>query len=140
MPRIEVFNECTGHKQGSKFTDCLRKKPSSKAWCSNCEQKMNGKNWSEKKLTAVDYQRLTGLASPYSSARWKKLREFVLRKCSHLCETCLRNGIYTNATQVDHIIPVYQRPDLFWDEDNLAGICNSCHAVKSKEEAKAARQ
>ena len=33
------------------------------------------------------------------------------------------------ATQVHHIVPYEQRPDLGLDEDNLEAICDRCHNI-----------
>ena len=34
--------------------------------------------------------------------------------------------------QVDHVEPVWSRPDLFWDESNHQSLCRSCGAAKSQ--------
>jgi 5-methylcytosine-specific restriction protein A len=45
---------------------------------------------------------------------------------------CFDAGIVTPAYQVDHVVPVSQRPDLFWDEANHQALCQSCGARKSQ--------
>jgi hypothetical protein len=37
----------------------------------------------------------------------------------------------TPATVVDHIIPHTGDPELFWDVDNLQGLCDPCHNSKT---------
>ena len=69
-----------------------------------------------------------------SGARWQRLRR---KKLGHhpLCENCFREGrIATPATQVHHIEPAAQRPDLFFVLVNLESICTRCHAKESVRE------
>ena len=67
----------------------------------------------------------------YSSARWRKLRMFQLRR-HPLCNVC--GGA---AGTVDHIIPIEQGGDA-WDMDNLQTICFQCHQEKRAKEAQMA--
>lgn len=64
----------------------------------------------------------------YGTSRWKKLRLLVLRR-QPTCQLRL-GGCDGVATQVDHIIPARDRPDLFWSEPNLQGVCQNCQVVK----------
>lgn len=50
------------------------------------------------------------------------------------CQYCLRDNVHRAATEMDHIIPAWQRPDLFWEESNWQGLCAPCHKVKSDAE------
>lgn len=46
---------------------------------------------------------------------------------------CYDAGIVTPAYQTDHVIPVHQRPDLFWASDeNWQALCRACGAAKSQ--------
>lgn len=66
--------------------------------------------------------------------RWKKLRVSVLKRDSHLCLECLRAGIITKATEVDHVINKARGgTDSI---DNLESICNPCHKTKTIQERK----
>jgi 5-methylcytosine-specific restriction protein A len=50
-----------------------------------------------------------------------------------LCAECRRHGRAVPATQRDHVIPLEEGgPD---DETNEQGLCDDCHAAKSKAEA-----
>lgn len=71
-----------------------------------------------------------GTDSFYNSARWRKLRLLVLSE-EPICRLCERNL----STLVDHILPRQQGgEDLA--RDNLQGLCNACHNLKTKQEAK----
>lgn len=70
---------------------------------------------------------------PRSTARWQKLRAWKLRR-NPLCEPCLREGFETLATEVDHIRPMIEAPDLIFEPSNLQSICKPCHAKKSARE------
>lgn len=63
-------------------------------------------------------------------SRWRKARKRFL--AAHpLCEECMKNGIYTKATVVDHIIPHRGDPKLFWEESNWQALCKRCHDKKT---------
>ena len=69
----------------------------------------------------------------YNSSRWQGLRRYVLNK-QPLCVECLKAGVVTPATVVDHIEPHKGNVDLFWDENNLQSLCKSCHDRKTAKE------
>jgi 5-methylcytosine-specific restriction endonuclease McrA len=46
---------------------------------------------------------------------------------------CLKEGRYTTATIVDHIVPIRQGGARL-DINNLQSLCHSCHTIKSNEE------
>lgn len=69
----------------------------------------------------------------YYTKRWQSLRKRVLKE-NWMCEVC---GIHL-ATQVDHIIPMEQGgPE--YDRDNLQGLCNRCHGIKTARERQQVR-
>ena len=69
-------------------------------------------------------------------SKWVKLREKVLIRDEYLCQVCKANGIYTQAKEVDHIVPkALGGSDSF---DNLQAICKHCHREKTLQEAKQA--
>lgn len=66
----------------------------------------------------------------YQTARWKKLRAFILDRDEHRCAVC--GG---HATIVDHIQPHEGNEELFYDENNLQLLCRSCHGTKTAGES-----
>ena len=66
---------------------------------------------------------------------WQRLRRMVLRR-EPLCRKCkAEEGIYTAATDVDHIIP---KRDGGTDEmSNLQALCHSHHSQKTARETQA---
>jgi hypothetical protein len=69
---------------------------------------------------------------PRSTARWRRVRARVL--ATHpLCSDPFgfHPGQIIPATQGDHRVGVWQRPDLVYDEANLSSICTRCHAHKN---------
>ena len=62
--------------------------------------------------------------------RWQKARKLYLN-AHPLCVHCLKEGRYTKATVVDHIVPHRGDKKLFWDEDNWQALCKSCHDKKT---------
>lgn len=72
---------------------------------------------------------------PRSTARWQKLRLMVLNG-EPLCMDPhgIHKGEPVPATEVDHRLGVWERPDLIFDESNLDCYCHECHAIKSGQE------
>lgn len=66
---------------------------------------------------------------------WQKVREIRL-KVEPLCRFCQKMGKITEATTVDHIIPVRKDPSLRLDLENTQSLCESCHdSIKQRMEA-----
>lgn len=57
--------------------------------------------------------------------RWKKL-SIRLRRMSPFCELCGS----TTQLQIDHIIPVSERPDLTFVVENLRVLCARCNGAR----------
>ena len=68
-----------------------------------------------------------------STGRYQKARLGFLKK-HPLCAECGRQGITKAATDLDHIIPVRDAPDRFWDRTNWQPLCRECHEAKTVEE------
>ena len=67
------------------------------------------------------------------SQRWKKVRAIKLAR-DPLCEDCRKHGRTEPATQVHHVEPLVQRPDLAFDPVNLMSLCTTCHARREGAE------
>lgn len=76
-------------------------------------------NWSNKR----DVGRFTGRP-------WRRLREAVLVRDKYLCQPCLRSGRYTEAQEVDHIIPLAKGGNS--EPSQLQSICVACHKQKTQ--------
>ena len=63
--------------------------------------------------------------SPYDH-RWDVLSKR-LRRQRPLCEICKAAGRTTVSSEVHHIVPIRDRPDLMYVESNLQAICHECH-------------
>ena len=69
----------------------------------------------------------------YDSARWKLIRERVLYAFP-FCVECAKDGRASMSTIVDHIVPHKGDVHIFWDLENLQGLCAHCHSVKTSKE------
>lgn len=67
------------------------------------------------------------------SNKWLSARAAFLTE-HPLCVECQRQGIFTPATDVDHIIPHKGDQKLFWDRKNWQALCHSCHSRKTARE------
>src|SRR5699024_6785952 len=66
-------------------------------------------------------------------SRWQKASKAFLQ--SHpLCAECRKQGRYTKATVVDHIVPHRGDQKLFWDRSNWQPLCKACHDRKTWRE------
>ena len=64
------------------------------------------------------------------NSRWRRASRMFL--AAHpFCEECLKQGKYTKATVVDHVVPHRDDPKLFWDENNWQALCKPCHDKKT---------
>ncbi|WP_108163194.1 HNH endonuclease signature motif containing protein [Saccharospirillum sp. MSK14-1] len=60
---------------------------------------------------------------------WRRLRIEILIRDDYLCQECMRNGIITAATDVDHIT---SKANGGTDHPtNLQSLCNPCHKAKT---------
>ncbi|MBU9866806.1 HNH endonuclease [Rahnella aceris] len=84
-----------------------------------------GESWSRHNKKASSTQRGYG-------AKWRRQREAALRRDRGLCLMCLAEGVATQATDVDHIIP---RAHGGGDElENLQSLCTPHHRHKTARE------
>ena len=63
----------------------------------------------------------------YHTSAWRRLRVKALERDHYLCKNCLRNHRITTATEVHHILPVDDHPELALVLDNLESLCWDCH-------------
>jgi 5-methylcytosine-specific restriction protein A len=68
-----------------------------------------------------------------ASAAWQRLRLERLT-LEPFCRACRGRGISRLASDVDHIAPRNQRPDLILDLANTQSLCHSCHSAKTGRE------
>jgi 5-methylcytosine-specific restriction endonuclease McrA len=69
----------------------------------------------------------------YGSKEWKAMREFILYR-DKVCRKCSLEESPIMASEIDHIIPLKDRPDLRLDPPNLQALCKKCHSSKTYNE------
>nr|WP_241960069.1 HNH endonuclease signature motif containing protein [Staphylococcus xylosus] len=73
----------------------------------------------------------------YKGKDWSKLRVMALNRDNHLCQMCIRKGVFTPADLVHHIIYVKSDFSKALDLDNLMCVCSKCHnKIHSEDEEK----
>ena len=69
----------------------------------------------------------------YSSKAWQDCRNEYAKKVHHLCENCLRQGIYKPGEIVHHRIEIsplnIDKPEITLNHKNLELLCRECHAM-----------
>lgn len=79
----------------------------------------------------------------YSSKAWQDCRNEYAKAAHHLCENCLRKGIYRPGVIVHHIEELtpfnIHRPEIALSFDNLELLCRECHAEEHNERSKGRR-
>ncbi|WP_440590606.1 HNH endonuclease [Rheinheimera fenheensis] len=65
-------------------------------------------------------------------SQWQILRAEILERDEHLCQMCIKDGVHTRATHVDHIKPKSQGGTDA--RTNLQALCKPCHDVKTATE------
>ncbi len=68
---------------------------------------------------------------------WRHKRDGILQRDKHLCQSCIKAGRITRATEVDHIIPIAFGGT--GEDSNLQAICETCHRAKTAQEANGGR-
>lgn len=64
---------------------------------------------------------------------WERREQRALYLRQHpLCVDCEAAGRLTEATELDHVVPLAQGGSHDWS--NLAGRCTPCHAAKTRRE------
>ncbi|HLO11602.1 MAG TPA: HNH endonuclease signature motif containing protein [Pseudoneobacillus sp.] len=85
-----------------------------------------------KKIQKRDYQReyqRNDKNNPLKTARWTKLRAYVLKRDKYLCQRCLYKFGVTTATelQAHHIKSRRDYPELVFDLNNILTLCKICN-------------
>ena len=70
----------------------------------------------------------------YSSKAWQDCRNEYAKRLQHLCEDCLRRGIYRPGEIVHHKIELdpinIEKPEVALNFENLELLCRDCHASR----------
>lgn len=66
----------------------------------------------------------------YRTARWKRLRE-QKRQDNPFCVDCTAQGKLRLWDDLDHEVPHRGNLELFWDYQNLRGLCHQHHSAKT---------
>lgn len=67
------------------------------------------------------------MAFDYKSARWRRVRDSVLRAAGYRCQYFRRYGKHVEADRVHHIWPAEDYPQWAWCRWNLIALSNEAH-------------
>lgn len=73
---------------------------------------------------------------PHGSYKWREKAKRILRRDKYQCQECKRYGITREATEVHHILPWEQYPELAYVDSNLISLCHACHNKAHPEKCK----
>lgn len=63
----------------------------------------------------------------YQSRAWRRVRLMALQRDHYLCQECLKKKRIRTATEVHHIQPLEEYPELGLELSNLRSLCWWCH-------------
>lgn len=73
----------------------------------------------------------------YNLPAWRDERTGIKRARLSMeprCRECMKAGVNTAATEVDHVVAHRGDMALFLDIDNTQSLCKRCHSVKTSKE------
>lgn len=100
--------------------------PTSHSRCTECRTRIAGYGMCD----SCKKQRYKQRTSVYKSKEWREWwRPLVLTE-ELVCRMCHLPG----PTEVDHILPLRERPDLAYIRSNLQALHKWCHSEKTRSE------
>lgn len=63
----------------------------------------------------------------YQSRAWRRIRQMALARDHYLCQECLKRKRIKTATEVHHMQPLEDFPELALELSNLQSLCWDCH-------------
>lgn len=63
----------------------------------------------------------------YQSRAWRSIRLLALQRDHYLCQECLKKRRFKTATEVHHLLPLEDYPELGLELSNLQSLCWDCH-------------
>jgi 5-methylcytosine-specific restriction enzyme A len=97
--------------------------------CPACRVAQNRERW-----RTVDRERSNlEIRKLYRTARWRAYRD-QKRAEDPLCVECRAEGLFVTWDDLDHVVPHHGDLELFWDYDNLRGLCHRHHSAKTRRE------
>ncbi|WP_410050438.1 HNH endonuclease [Blastopirellula sp. J2-11] len=67
-------------------------------------------------------------------ADWERVAKQRRELDRYLCQACLERGLYTSATDVDHIIPLHVRIEWRLELSNTQVLCRTHHRRKTEQD------
>lgn len=72
----------------------------------------------------------------YHTPAWRKVRKLALQRDHRLCQLRLSKDCTRIATEVHHIKPLEEFPELALDLSNLTCACWNCHELTKSRKSK----
>ena len=103
--------------------------------CNHCDKKYDDKEVDcpycrkERNKVRQEEYRKEREDKSLNTTRWRKLREYIIRRDGGYCQRCwIKYGVITDTClEVNHIKSRLHYPEFTWDEDNLVTLCCTCN-------------
>lgn len=89
------------------------------------------KQWGKKRETRVINRNVVERRNEYRKKDWRKLREEVLARDGHVCQSCGMIITEKGKAHVDHIDEITLPEEVVCDIEKLQTLCASCHSRKT---------
>lgn len=99
-----------------------------------CDEHKHLQTESKVNYDSFRYERDSLYRQFYNKKSWKDARHISMLRHDSLCQECLRDGLYTKADVVDHIVELRDDWERRLDQSNLEPLCHKCHNEKTISE------
>lgn len=116
-----------------KHIGCFNLTRNKSGYCDEHSSEYEAKEKERRKRFNSYYNKDNKYNAFYNTKAWREKRSYILSRDDYLCQECLKNNKYSEATDVHHIQRLRDAWDKRLDNDNLISLCIECHKKADTE-------